>query len=115
MSYERVLEALMKLGLSDKDAEIYIYLATEGPQKPQKIMMALKVYEQQVDQSLKSLESKGIVSPDKEQAAQFKALPFDKVLDSLLKAHWREARNMQDDKTEILSQWKSLLGKCTKK
>ena len=37
MSHERVLKALMSLGLSRTDAEVYVFLATKGPQKARNI------------------------------------------------------------------------------
>lgn len=109
MSQQRVLEALVKLGLSINDAQIYIYLAKEGPQKTEAIMETLKVYEQQVTLSLKSLETKGIVRDTNDQGMQFMAVPFDKALDLLLRAHWRKTRTIQQNRTEILSQWESLV------
>ncbi len=103
-----MLEALVRLGLSNNDAEVYIYLAKGGPQGTQNMANALKMYEDQLSWSLKSLQTKGIVSATKDQATLFSALPFDKVLDLLLKAHFQETRNMEQDKTEILSQWRTL-------
>ena len=33
LSYARVLEALVNLGLKETEAEVYIYLATKGKEK----------------------------------------------------------------------------------
>jgi predicted transcriptional regulator len=108
LSHERVLEALVRLGLSNDDAEVYIYLAKEGPHEKQNMAKALKMYKAQLSWSLNRLQTKGVVSAAKDQATLFSALPFDKVLDLLLKVHLEETRNVEQDKTEILSQWKTL-------
>ncbi len=109
MSLERVLKALVQLGLSDEDAEVYVYLAKEGPQKAERIAETLKIYEQQLTQSLKNLQTKGIVSTTLEHPSQFTAIPFDKALDLLTKAHWKETQNIKENKEEILSQWHAML------
>jgi len=109
VSHERVLKALVNLGLSQTDAEVYVFLAKTGPQKARNIADALKMYEQQLNRSLESLQDKGIVSATPEQPSQFRAIPFDKALDLLVKAHLKEARDIEQDKEEILSQWHALL------
>jgi len=109
MSHERVLKALVGLGLSEMEAEVYVFLAKTGPQKATSIAAALKMYEQQLIRSLKSLREKGIVNATPDQPSQFSAIPFDKALDLLIKAHLEEARDIEQDKEEILSQWRSMI------
>jgi sugar-specific transcriptional regulator TrmB len=108
MSYKRVIKTLRSLGLSKTDANVYVYLATEGPQGAKNIGDALKLREQILHQSLENLQGKGVVSSKLEQSALFSALPFDKALELLVKAHLKEAQNIERDKTEILSKWKTL-------
>jgi sugar-specific transcriptional regulator TrmB len=62
MNHEHVLKALVKLGLSENEAKVYVFLAIKGPQKGRNISEALKLYKQQLYRSLKSLQSKKIVS-----------------------------------------------------
>jgi sugar-specific transcriptional regulator TrmB len=104
-----VLKALVGLGLSEVEAEVYVFLAKTGPQKATSIAAALKMYEQQLSRSLKSLRGKGIVNATPEHPSQFSAIPFDKALDLLIKAHLREAQNIEQDKEEILAQWQSMI------
>lgn len=109
MSHERVLKALVKLGLSENEAKVYVFLAREGPQKGRNIAEALKLYKQQLYRSLKNLQSKEIVSTIIKRPSQFSAIPFDKALDLLVKAHLKEACDIEQDKEEILSQWHAIL------
>jgi sugar-specific transcriptional regulator TrmB len=109
MSHERVLKALVGLGLSEVEAEVYVFLAKTGPQKARNIADALKMYEQQLNRSLESLQDKGIVIATSEHSSQFSAIPFDRALDLLIKAHLEEARDIEHNKREILSQWRSMI------
>jgi sugar-specific transcriptional regulator TrmB len=109
MSHERVLKALVGLGLSEMEAEVYVFLAKTGPQKATSIAAALKMYEQQLSRSLKSLREKGIVNATLEHPSQFSAIPFDKALDLLVKAHLEETQSIEQNKEEILSQWHSMI------
>lgn len=108
MNHARINKALTDLGLSQTDANVYIYLATNGPQKAEKIVETLKLKEQLLYQSIAKLKDKGIVSSAFEQSALFSALPFDKALELLLKAHLKEAQTLEQDKNEILSKWKAI-------
>ncbi len=108
MSHERVLKALVGLGLSEMEAEVYVFLAKQGPQKATSIAAVLKTVEQQLSRSLKSLREKGIVNATPEHPSQFSAIPFEKALDLLVKAHLEEAQSIEQNREEILSQWHSL-------
>jgi len=109
LSIERVFKTLMGLGLSETDAQVYVYLATNGPHKARDIATALKMYKRKIYRSLKSLQSKEIVNATLERPAQFSAIPFDKVLNLLIKAHLEEVQYIEQNKEEILSHWNSMI------
>jgi sugar-specific transcriptional regulator TrmB len=108
LSQERVLKALVSLGLSHTDAEVYVFLATAGSQKARNIATALKVYRRKIYRSLKSLQSKEIVNATLERPAQFSAMPFEKALNLLIQAHLKEAKCIEQHREEILTQWHSI-------
>jgi sugar-specific transcriptional regulator TrmB len=108
MSHERVIKTLTILGLSQTDANVYIYLATNGPQKAEKIGDALKLKEQLLYQSIEKLKGKGVVSSIFEQSDLFSALPFDQTLELLVKVHLKDAQTIEQYKDEILSKWKKI-------
>jgi len=110
LSHERVLKTLVNLGLSHTDAEVYIHLAIKGPQKVGNLADALKLLEKPLSQSLENLKSKGIVNSELEYSQLFFALPFDKALELLMKAHLTETRNIEQNKSEILSKWQAMTG-----
>jgi sugar-specific transcriptional regulator TrmB len=109
MSQEWVVRSLVGLGLKLSDAEVYVFLATNGPQKARDIATALKMYKRKIYRSLKSLQSKEIVNATLECPAKFSAIPFDKVLNLLIKTHLEEARYIEQSKKEILSQWHAMI------
>src|SRR4030066_1555577 len=93
----------MNLGLSQIDAQVYVFLANKGPQKKEKIAEELKLQELPIYQSLESLRSKGVVNSTHEHSVLFYALPFNKALEQLVKEHLKEAQVVEQNKDEILS------------
>jgi sugar-specific transcriptional regulator TrmB len=105
---ELVIKALMSLGLSEKDVRTYIFLAKRGPQRCEDIAEALNMGVKQVYVCLWKLQDKGIVKVAVEPAC-FLAVPFDKVVDLLVKNRKQQAKNIQQIKGEILQKWQSKL------
>ena len=107
MSQETVLNTLVNFGLTQIEAQIYIFLAKKGPQKGRDIRKALKITKQQLYPSLKNLQNKGIVSSTIEHPARFSALPFENVLNLFIEAKVEETQRLQRSKDEILSKWQT--------
>jgi sugar-specific transcriptional regulator TrmB len=108
MTQEKVLSTLESAGLNSSDAQVYIFLGKSGPQKARDISKAIQMPKNLLYQSLKNLQSKGIVNATLERPARFSAEPFEKVLDLFVRAKLDEARKIENNKTEILSEWKSI-------
>jgi sugar-specific transcriptional regulator TrmB len=106
---ERLLKALAKLGLSQREAKVYVYLSTEGPRDAGNIAENLGLSRQQVSSSLESLQKRKIVVSAVEHSTQFSALPFRKTMALLMKANRAEAQHIEQNKEEILSEWHSLM------
>jgi sugar-specific transcriptional regulator TrmB len=84
---------------------VYVFLTTEGPQHVRDIAEALRIYKRKLYRGLRKLQQKGRVNVSQEHPAQFSAVSFDKILDLLIKTHLKEARRIELEKQEILSQW----------
>ena len=108
MSQEKVLRTLESAGLNSSDAQVYIFLGKRGPQRAKDISTAIGMPKNLLYQSLKNLQSKGIVNATLERPARFSAEPFEKVLDIFVRAKLDEVRKIESNKTEILSEWKSI-------
>jgi sugar-specific transcriptional regulator TrmB len=107
MSREWMLKTLESLGLKHLDAEVYVYLAQNNPQKARDIAEALETYKRQLYRSLRKLQRKGMVSASQERPALFSAVSFDKVLDLCIKTNKEEAQRIEENKEQILSMWRS--------
>jgi sugar-specific transcriptional regulator TrmB len=108
MSLERVLKILENFGLARTDAEVYVYLAKKGPKQEKDLSSAFKISEQQLDSTLKNLQSKGIVIASVEQSALFSAVAFERVLDLFVKANIKQAYALSATKQEILASWRAM-------
>ena len=64
---EFVLEALKDFGLTNKESEVYIYLAKSCIQKAGTISKRLRMHKAQVYRILRNLRSKGLVESTKDR------------------------------------------------
>jgi sugar-specific transcriptional regulator TrmB len=102
-----VLETLKGLGLTERESEVFIFLAKKGPVIARDILRTTKINKAQVYRSLKNLQSKGIVEFTLECPARFSAISLDKVLDLFIKAKKDETQKIEENRATILSHWKS--------
>jgi sugar-specific transcriptional regulator TrmB len=111
LSLERVIKILRKFGFSKVDADVYIYLAKKGPRREIDLSKALKLTDKKLDLTLKNLQSKGLVTVNIEQSKLFFALPFETVLDQLVKSHIERASSITKNKKEFIARWQSSIQK----
>ena len=105
MCLERVKKTLQDFGLSPLDAKVYVYLATTGPQNSEDLVVALKITKKQLFCSIESLNAKGILASSSGNPILFCALPFEKVLEILIKNEIEQAKAIRKSKKELLSNW----------
>ncbi len=114
ITQKRVVKSIVSLGLNQSEAEVYVYLAKQGPQTARTIAETLKMQEHVIYRSLRSLKNKEILIVIPERPTEFAARPLDKALDFLINAHLKEMQDVEQEKTEILSQWRSMIIKQRK-
>ena len=107
LSKERMLKTLESLGLKRLDSEVYVYLTQHDPQKVRDLAEALETYQRQLYRSLRSLQSRGMVSVSQERPAYFSAVSFDRVLDSYVNTNRKTAHTIEQNKERILAIWRS--------
>jgi sugar-specific transcriptional regulator TrmB len=107
LSLERIIKALIGLGLSQTDAEIYVHLATAGPATARSIINNLTINKRQIYRSLKALQQKGIASGSDEYPAEFSAVSFEKALDLLLEVKKEQAKSLEASKAELISDFQT--------
>lgn len=107
MSQDKVVKTLESLGLSQLDAQVYVFLGKRGPQKAIDIGKYLHIQKQPLYRTLKNLQNKGIITSTFGHPASFSAVQFERVLDLFVKAKMEEAQQITKQKPEVLSVWKS--------
>ena len=107
MSKEWIVKTLDHLGLKRLDAEVYVYLTQNSPQKANDIAKDLETYKRQLYRSLRKLQRKGMVKTSQERPACFSAVSLDKILDQFMNVNREEAKFIEDNKEQIISLWRS--------
>lgn len=108
LSLERVIKAIMRLGLSEFDAQVYIFLSLNGPHISKQIAVMMKKSRQQIYRSLKRLEENNVVVSSEEVPAVFSAACFEKVLDLLSIKKEGQARALDKAKKDLLDSWQRI-------
>ncbi len=104
MSLERVIKALISLGLTRTEAEIYVYISKKGPQKVVDLVGTLNYSKHEISTSLKNLIIKELINKD---GISFSALPFEEALELLINREKEQANFMEKSKNELLVSWNS--------
>jgi len=108
LSLKRVIESLQSLGLSQGDAEIYVYLSKEGPKTGRELATALRLSKQKLYLSLKKMSQKKIVTASDDRPSIFFAIAFEEVINLLVKIKKEQSATILETKEELLSSWKSV-------
>ena len=101
-------QALQNFGLTEKETQIYICIAKHGIQKGGEIAKRTETAKAVVYRILKILHRKGFVESTLESPVRFKAVPFETILDSHIKAKHEEARQIETAKKDLLSDWSKI-------
>lgn len=107
-SLERIFKALVDLGLSQTDSHVYVYLATKGSKKANQICDTLKLNKQVIYSSLKKLRNKQVITVSNKRPSIFSAIPFEEVLDILIKNKFEQSQEILENKKELVNIWKSV-------
>jgi sugar-specific transcriptional regulator TrmB len=105
---ENVKRVLKDFGLTETEAEVYLFLAKQGVLKGTEIARQIKKDKAQVYHILKSLQAKGLVELTIEAPVRFAPVPFEKVVESTINAKRKEATRIENAKEELLSYWKNI-------
>jgi len=109
MSKEWIFRTLLNQGLRQIDAQIYVFLTTEGPKNRKSIAQTLNLNRYEISHSLSHLKSIGIISEIPKRPIQFSALSFDKVLGLFLETKKAQTKDLQENRGRLISSWESLL------
>lgn len=106
---EETVEKILKdAGLTEKEMEVYVFLAKRGVLTSRQAARQLRKDKAQVLRILKSLQSKGLAESTLEAPKRFTAVSLEKVLDAFVKTKRDEATLIERTKNELLLYWKSI-------
>jgi sugar-specific transcriptional regulator TrmB len=108
VSREWAKRTLMKLGFTETDAQVYIFLSTEGPQELRDMAEALKLQKLQLCHILKKMQNFGIITTSSESPARYSAVDFEDYLDLLVKDKMKQQQVLQESRKELLSIWQKM-------
>ena len=115
MSKERIVKALEQLGLSNTDTQIFLFLAKNGPHEMREIALALNLHEKKVHTSLKDLQGKSIIKASIQHPLEFMAVPFKEVIDLFIEIKREQAKAIQKNKEELISNWRKVMKEKSEK
>jgi sugar-specific transcriptional regulator TrmB len=105
---ETIRKVLRDFGATEKEAEVYIFLAKHGALRSMEISRGIKAHKAEVYRILKSLQTKGLVESTIEFPTRFTAVSFETVLDSFIKVKREEITSVENARQELLNDWKSI-------
>ena len=108
MSQKKINNILNEFGLSDKETEVYVFLAKHGILGAGKIAKKTKIARSVVYRILRRLQKKGLVESTLESPTRFIALPFDKALDLIIKKKEDEALQIRKTRKVLLEDWQRI-------
>lgn len=105
---KRLYDILRELGLSKKQADIYMFLSRRGPQKANTVATHLNIDRAQIYRSLKILQEKGILELTIEAPTRYIAVPIEPLIESYIKGKKNEVTSLEVEKTELINYFKSI-------
>jgi sugar-specific transcriptional regulator TrmB len=108
LSQENLKNALRHFGATEKEAEVYIFLAKYGTIGIGQIARQMKKNKGHVYRILSSLEQKGLVEATLEVPKRYTAVPLEKVIDAYVKAKQVEIAQVETTKEDLLEDWKRI-------
>ena len=106
---EKPIESILKnIGLTKRETEVYIFLAKYSALKSIEIAKKTRIDTAEVYRILKSLQTKGIIEATLESPARYVIVPFERLIDSFIKARQDEVALVQKAKDSLLFDWKRI-------
>jgi len=102
-----VQEILLKLGLTQNESKIYLYLNKNGSKKAKEIAQNQKIPRTQTYHLLAVLQNKGMVAMISDRITKFKGIEFEKVLDILINNELKRIEELQLMRIELSELWKA--------
>lgn len=104
-----IVSVLRDFGLTEKEAEVYLFLAKTGVQRAGEVSKRLKMHKAQVYRILEVLQSRGLAEATLEFPARFVPISFEHFLDMTIRAKREETFQLETRKSKLLTRWRSIM------
>ncbi len=102
MGEEKIRTILRDFGLTEKEADIYIFLAKHNAMSRGDIARLLRKDKAQISRILKKIQNKGVVEATLEYPRRFTAIPFETIINSSIKTKRDEAASIEEARKDLL-------------
>ncbi|MCH8914978.1 MAG: helix-turn-helix domain-containing protein [Thaumarchaeota archaeon] len=96
-----VKEILQKLGLTQNESKVYLFLNKNGSKKAKEIAQNQKIPRTQTYYLLAALQNKGIITVISDRITKFEGIEFEKVLDILINNELKRIKELQLMRSEL--------------
>ena len=102
-----IQEILQKLGLTQNESKVYLYLNKNGSKKAKEIAQNQKIPRTQTYHLLTALQNKGIVVVISDRITKFEVIELEKVLEILINNELKKIEDLQSMRSELSELWKA--------
>ncbi len=106
MSLEAAIDFLITLGLTDKDAFVYVILAKRGSYTEKDLVYTLNLTADELHLSLVTLLDRRMIRCIQEPANRYFATSFEKIVDEKIETANDRARALLANKSALLDSWR---------
>jgi sugar-specific transcriptional regulator TrmB len=113
LSQKTLDKILENIGLTEKESEVYMFLAKNGVREAKEISGTMKMHRAQVYRILGNLQNMGIVEQTLEHPTRFAAVSLEKLMDQLIRSRREQVEQLEDEKDELAAYWRSIQTETT--
>jgi len=99
---ETIINILKSSGLTEKEAEVYLFLSQHDLRKGAEIAQLIRKDKAQIYRILRRLQAKGFVEATLEFPSRFTVAPFENIIESLVKVKQEEVAFIKEVKKDLL-------------
>jgi len=104
---DSVYEILQKLGLTENESKVYLYLNKNGSKKAKEIAQNQKIPRTQTYHLLTALQNKGMITVISDRITKFEGIEFEKVLDILINNELKRIEELQLMRSKLNELWRA--------
>jgi len=108
LSEKDITKLLQVLGLSNREIQVYMFLARSGVQSTSFVAKRLKMERVQAYRTFKKLQEKGFIEATLERPTRFTIVPFGTLLETFINAKKDEIANLNEQKESLMSTWHAI-------